>query len=400
MNQNELQRIAVLMIKYLKNELPPDEWDELEIWYNKSAANRDIIHKFTDSRYLGKRLKEIRKIKVNKEWKKLSEAAGATSASSFNFWRNIAAAAVLILFACGVVVFAMIIRSRESGLVYTISGAKFNGTSNIILQLPGNKILGLDTLPDGLIPDANISIIKNANKIVYTPGKNELTNPESRELNTLSTFNKANYTVQLPDGSFAMLNAQSSITYPVQFPSNERRVIISGQVYFEIEHDSSRPFRVTIQRITRENIIKEVEVLGTHFDIKSYPNNHEIVTTLLEGQVKLHSISATKENSMLLKPGEAGIINTTGEISKRSANFSVVNGWRMGQFTFENEAIGNVIKDIARWYGFDVKVPDNIQKIISIEISRNNNVEETISTLRLLSGLDISINGNMIIVQE
>ena len=73
------------------------------------------------------------------------------------------------------------------------------------------------------------------------------------------------YTVELNDGTRVRLNADSELRFPVKFASNERKVFLKGEAYFEVEHDTLRPFRVDVHDDAM------IEVLGTEFNINAYP---------------------------------------------------------------------------------------------------------------------------------
>jgi transmembrane sensor len=95
-----------------------------------------------------------------------------------------------------------------------------------------------------------------------------------------------------------------------------------------------------------------VEVLGTHFDINAYANEPSIKTTLLEGSVKVNYNSA----SALIKPGQQTVIslNNFKEIVVRDADLEKEMAWKNGVFSFENDDLQSVMRQIARWYDAEV----------------------------------------------
>src|SRR3546814_19440182 len=88
------------------------------------------------------------------------------------------------------------------------------------------------------------------------------------------------YQLILPDGSRVWLNAASSIRFPTVFTGKEREVEITGEAYFEIGKNTNMPFVVK-----KGNV--EVQVLGTHFNVKAYDDEANITVTLLTGRVKV-----------------------------------------------------------------------------------------------------------------
>src|SRR5690606_1770231 len=98
--------------------------------------------------------------------------------------------------------------------------------------------------------------------------------------NTFSTPKGSSYRILLPDGTKVWLNTASTIRYPVVFTGSERNVSLSGEAYFEVAPDVSRPFKVE----ANGSVIK---VLGTYFNVSAYADEPRTTTTLVEGAVNV-----------------------------------------------------------------------------------------------------------------
>jgi transmembrane sensor len=96
--------------------------------------------------------------------------------------------------------------------------------------------------------------------------------------NTVSTPRGRQFQLALSDGTKVWLNAASSIHFPTAFTSDDRKVEVTGELYFEVAKNASKPFRVILNGT-------EIEVLGTHFNVNGY--EEAVQTTLLEGSVKV-----------------------------------------------------------------------------------------------------------------
>lgn len=118
-------------------------------------------------------------------------------------------------------------------------------------------------------------------------------------LQTISTLADTR-TIKLPDGTEVTLNHFSSLTYPEKFKGEHREVNLKGEAYFEVTKNRKHSFIVQTESVN-------VEVLGTHFNVESYPDDPEVKTTLLEGSVAV----SNKSNSVriVLKPNESAIYN-------------------------------------------------------------------------------------------
>src|SRR5699024_4772886 len=100
------------------------------------------------------------------------------------------------------------------------------------------------------------------------------------QYNTLTTPRGGQYQLTLADGTKVWLNSASSIRYPVAFNGKERKVTVTGEVYFEVVHNAGQPFKVQVGN----EIIKD---LGTHFNVNAYKNESAVKVTLLEGAVEI-----------------------------------------------------------------------------------------------------------------
>jgi transmembrane sensor len=170
---------------------------------------------------------------------------------------------------------------------------------------------------------------------------------------TASTPRGGTYQVILPDGTHVWLNADSRISFPVQFSEGPRKILLSGEAYFEVKKDERHPFIVSSKG-------QEVTVLGTHFNVNSYADEENIETTLLEGAVKV----SAGDHKQILKPGERAINNGTS-IKVLSANLDGIMDWKEGDFYLNRVNFKTAMRKIARWYDleviYDPSVPNDLQ---------------------------------------
>jgi ferric-dicitrate binding protein FerR (iron transport regulator) len=173
--------------------------------------------------------------------------------------------------------------------------------------------------------------------------------------NTLTTPRGGQYQLTLPDGTKVWLNAASSLTYPTAFTGSSRTVEMTGEAYFEVVHDSRKPFKVEVGGQTIEDI-------GTQFNVNAYTDEPAQVTTLLEGAVKV--------GGHLLRPGEKATVTGatgrgatgTGSTATRTGGvIEVTKGdpegavaWKNGLFDFTDAGLQTVMRQLSRWYNVDV----------------------------------------------
>jgi transmembrane sensor len=317
------------------------------------------------------------------------------------------AAAILILFSVGTYLY--INHQQEKPSVTTtnspvpVQNDVAPGGNKAILTLADGSKINLDSAASGQVArEQNATITKTAEgKIVYMSDE-KLGN---RILyNTMATPRGGQYQLSLPDGSQVWLNAESSITYPTMFAETERerRVTITGEAYFEVAKNKSKPFRVDIGTAT-------IEVLGTHFNVNAYKEEATTNTTLLEGSVRV-SLSALRSplsnsvhTSLTLKPGQQGQLNPRTEKLSLAVNPDVEQAvaWKNGTFNFNKVTLPEAMRQIARWYDVQViyeggKIPD--MRFVG-EMGRDLNLSQVLKGLEAL-GVRFTIEGKKLTVKS
>lgn len=151
---------------------------------------------------------------------------------------------------------------------------------------------------------------------------------------------------ELSDGTRVFLNAGSQMQYPSKFGTNSREVVLSGEAYFEVAKDASRPFIVNANGL-------EVEVLGTKFNFITYLGKQSVA--LLEGSVNVSEILTNKE--VILKPGqEVTLHSESNEFIVDSFDEQLVFGWTVGKLVFQEASFEEVKARLEKWYGINISV--------------------------------------------
>lgn len=277
------------------------------------------------------------------------------------------------------------------------------GSSKAVLVLNGGECIRLEGANIGLLAmQSDTRVVKTGDgKIVYTdhPGGASIA-----EMNRIETPRGGNYKISLPDGTMIWLNAASTLTYPISFNGRgERRVKLSGEAYFEVSKDRSKPFLV-------ESNGQVVEVLGTHFDVRCYADDNETRTALLEGSVSLTiprvgspSLNmtgmSTVQNRVVLRPGEMAMHSVDGIKVKQEDVASAV-AWKDGEFSFRNESMENIMKQISRWYDVEVVFENKNTAHLSFggSISKYEDLSKVLHMLELTGDVKFKIEGRKVIV--
>lgn len=307
--------------------------------------------------------------------------------SSYRSIYRYAAAAVVFL---AVSVSVFIIRNNSKPETKAVAQIIRPGGNKATLTLSNGTRIVLDDARNGQIArQSNVNITKTANnQIVYAAAENGDHQAAALQ-NTISTPNGGQYQIVLPDGTKATLNAATSLTYPTEFHGSERVVQLNGEAYFEVAKNKKMPFRVMAGN-------QIVEVLGTHFNINAYTDEASVRTTLLEGSVKVTS----GDNSTLIVPGEQAITSAgqTSDIIKRDVDVDKETAWKNGLFSFENEDLKSIMRQVARWYDVKITYAGNLpdEKFIG-EIPRSSNLSDVFKILEL-NNVRFEVQGKTVIV--
>jgi len=251
-----------------------------------------------------------------------------------------------------------------------------------------------------ILSEEQEGVIMNAEEIKYADGTNVsgVNQVKGQSFNTISTPRGGQYQIILSDGTKVWLNAASSLRYPSVFPDGERVVELTGEGYFEVaesrvigdRHQKRKkvPFRVI-------TINQEVEVLGTHFNINAYEDEKSVRTTLLEGRVKVKSMSSNSSKELL--PGLQSILGPSDwKISKANIEESI--SWKKGIFYFKDTPIEELLRQVSRWYDIDVAYKGVIpSEFYTGEMSRNVSLNVLLEFLRG-SGIRYDMEGRKLII--
>lgn len=255
------------------------------------------------------------------------------------------------------------------------------GKDGAILTLADGRQIVLDNATDGKITDG---AVKSGNVVSYV-------NAGTAEVvyNTMSTPKGRQYALVLADGSKVWLNAASSIRFPTAFVGSDRKVEITGEAYFEVTHDASKPFHVAVNDM-------DVQVLGTHFNINAYGDEANVKTTLLEGSVLVTSKSL--QRAAVLRPGQQSVLNASSLLVNKDVDTDEITAWKNGQFVFNSTSLEQLMKQISRWYDVEVEYKGIIpQERFTGIVSRTSNLSEVLNIVKQ-AGIKFEVEKNKITV--
>lgn len=197
--------------------------------------------------------------------------------------------------------------------------------------------------------------------------------------------------VRLPDGSTALLNDGTSLSYAQGFADSIREVVLVGEAYFDVAHDPARPFRVVTGKIT-------TTVLGTSFNISAYPDDHEVKVTVTRGKVQ---VDTEQDILGIITPDQQISVNTvTYDFTRSTVKASeVVKSLQSQYLILDNVSLEEAAKTISEKYHVTITFSNERLKAcrISATFLNGENLEQVLTVVSgvVQAGYEISPGGDV-----
>jgi len=194
--------------------------------------------------------------------------------------------------------------------------------------------------------------------------------------------------IEFTDGTKVWLNSESKLTFHEDRQNKQRLAELSGEAYFEVKHRDDFPFVVKVGQLV-------VRDLGTTFNIKAYPEDNFIETSLVEGKADLQNIN--RETILALKPGESALYFPEGnKLELRNIANNVLSAWRDGKFVIRDQRLEDIFKELSRWYGVEFRFEN--QKLRDYRFT--GNIKKSTTVLNVLKILQVTANFNYKIIEK
>lgn len=382
-------RIYDLIARKLDDGLLPMEETELSDWLAEDVKHEEVyaeIKKIRDRTKLLHRdfapdtehvLKRIKRERVRQ--------------IGFRYWWKYAALFILPLSVALVLWQGMKNEAEEEHRQF--SAVSRPGGERAILKLYNGKTVVLDsTMKSSLIAhEANVRIEMDSNHLLRYSSHDSIEMANDNKNNELIIPKGGEYQVVLADGTKVWLNSASRLIYPQSFMGKERRVVLSGEAFFDVTHDAERPFVVETSRMN-------VKVLGTRFNVNDYDDNEEVSTMLVNGSVEIVS---GDQQAFRLVPGEQAY-GKENELEKREVNVRLYTSWIDGKFLFNNTELEEIAKQISRWYDVEIFFSsESVKKVrFTGAIVKFKPLEDLVRMIESTSQVRFSVKGRTIVISE
>ena len=235
--------------------------------------------------------------------------------------------------------------------------------------------------------------------------------------NTVSTKAGNKASINLPDGSKVWLNRDSKITYVGDFGNKTREVYLSGEAFFDVAKDKTKPFIIHTRTIN-------LKVLGTAFNVRSYDNEKETETALVHGSIEV-TLRNRPDQKIFLKPGEKLLVKNipvdTSLKYKRQRrdedtpiavltnmhyygtdSSSVETSWTKNELVFNDEALDKIALNLERWFNVRITITNEGLKKekYTATVEEDDKLEDFLEALKLTEGFHYSIKDREVIISR
>ncbi|MEG2341255.1 MAG: DUF4974 domain-containing protein [Odoribacter sp.] len=382
--QNDIED---LILGHLSGNLLPEEEGRLEGWLSESEEHRQTYVEYAatwNSSIIGYR----RKMGFDeKDWQRVEKKYRSKRRQRMVYFSLSVAASLLLIVGFGHLFLAeevvlpkeetmsdlLLSRKPEKVRLILSSGREIFVEQQMSAQEAGTTILS-DSL--GLSYKAKADTEKEQ-QIVY----NELIIPRSGE-----------YRLMLADGTRIMLNAESSLRFPVRFSGDQREVWLSGEAYFEVARDERKPFIVHLDKAS-------VKVLGTAFNVMAYQNEHHTEITLVEGRV---DIGADGRHELLLPGKQVVINNTTLQMINREVDVQQYTSWKEGVLRFDDMSLEQLMHCLSRWFDivFEFRQEELKSRLFTGGFKKYESIERILMMIQETNDVKFSVQDNKVIIDR
>ena len=366
---------------------------DAELLRERLESDAEAMRLFREIRETEKVLKSVQvqeKIDLQKSWQRLdSSLVGRSRKGRWLFWTvgSVIAASVALLL---MFVFPFTRQVEQPGTLVSQVGITPGGVK-AILQSEDGKMIDLTSSTSSHIVTSDGLVLVNDSLKGLRFDQSKLEN-QPMKYHTLAVPVGGEYHFTLADGTRVWVNSASEVRFPNCFSGKKREIYVKGEVYLEVARDEKHPFVVH----AGEN---EVRVLGTRFNLTAYPDEQEVITTLVEGSVEFWN----DQSSIRLKPGEQSVLDReTNNLEKQKVDVSIYTSWVSGTYEYERMPLSDITRQLSRWYDvqFVYETTEFSNHPFTGVVKRDQSLEEVLSIIEKTTNIKFKISGRTIIIKR
>ena len=384
-NNTYLYDIAAIILAYLRDEVDEEGLRELNVWLEESDSHKALFARIQDEKMQYEDIQKILSYDAGGAWQVVQQKAAWRRRKRLTRVYRVAVSVVIIF---GVAI-AFLLREEATTVVPVVKVEEITpGRSMAKLTVASGDVYHLDSLHQ---VDLITSLAENNGKEVVFIDRQLEEGASEIKYNKVEIPRGGEYQIVLGDGTRVYLNAQTELRFPESFASSEQRLVyLSGEAYFEVTKNPSKPFIVQCKDYA-------VKVLGTSFNVNSYEGDETSKTTLATGKVEIDMDG----KQTILNPGQQAIIKN-GEVNVKEVDVEVYTTWMFDNFRFQSESIQEIMTKLSRWYAIDVFYMNESVRNYHFTgyLPRYAKIADVLELLSLTTNIKFDVEGKTVIVME
>ena len=382
------KRICYLIAKQLWEGLDDVERRELEAWRQLGPENEVLYRKLTNREKVSRYVEKRASIDMKKYAMAYDREIGLSVRGRMNkLWGY--AATILVLCVIGVTIWMNELKQNEANQLAQVTIEP--GRAKALLVLDDGQEIELDDHETSkVLEESGIVIVNDSSRVEYRPASRM---GEKEVMNKIIVPTGGEYNLILSDGTRVYLNAESVITFPKHFTGERREVTLEGEAYFHVTASKEHPFIVKTKDM-------DVMVTGTEFNVKAYPDEMNVQTTLLQGVVTVFSGFEKKEKVEIKPNQQVEWCRDSVKMRVREVDPDLFMAWKNGRFIFRQDRLGDIMRTLARWYGVEVVYLDESVKsmLFAGKLDRGEEITPILDVLRATDKLSVDVKGKKIVI--
>jgi transmembrane sensor len=241
---------------------------------------------------------------------------------------------------------------------------------------------------------AAAALVLAARLVLQRNGNGDASTTAATGTRTFATAVGKRDSVRLPDGGRVILGPASQLTVAAGYGQRVREVELHGEAYFDVVHDTTRPFVVRAGDVT-------VRDVGTTFAVRN-DSGTRVQVVVTSGSVALRSSASSGSGEALLGAGDVGTVQPDGRVhTQHGASTAAYLAWMRDSLVFREAPLAEVSSDLRRWYGVVLRVEDSslAQRHLTMTFS-GDPLERVLRVIGLGLGADVERRGDTAIVRS
>ena len=383
------KRICQLIAKQFWEGLSDHEKQELQEWIQASPDNSTLYDELVRRERVRQYIEKRESIDVRKYMAVCERELGLGGKRRMIHWLWGYAAAIFVLCVVGIGIW---MNEREEVGVTEIAQTTIEpGKAKALLILGDGREIELSNRNvNKALEESGIVIVNDSSRIEYSRNTG---GGDKEVMNKIIVPTGGEYNLILSDGTLVYLNAESVITYPQKFVGEKREVTLEGEAYFQVTASKEHPFIVKTKDM-------DVLVTGTEFNVKAYPDELNVQTTLLRGKVAVFAGIDKKEKIEIEPNQQAEWSRENVKLQVREVDPDLFVAGKNGQFLFRQDRLEDIMKTLARWYDMEVFYLDESIKNMAFagKLDRSEDITPILNVLRATDKLTVEVNGKRIVL--